>query len=74
MAKFYFDVHHDGGILIDDEGVDLPDLRVAGKQALVALGEAIQHDAAELKSSATKIEVRDAVSRVVLRTSAAVLF
>ncbi|WP_063993409.1 DUF6894 family protein [Bradyrhizobium sp.] len=67
MPRFYFDVHHVGGIIIDDEGIDLPDLRAAGKQALVALGEAILHDADELKSSATKIEVRDAAHRVVLR-------
>ncbi|PSO17512.1 hypothetical protein [Bradyrhizobium sp. MOS002] len=67
MPRFYFDVHHVGGIIIDDEGIDLPDLRAAGKQALVALGEAILHDADELKSWATKIEVRDAAHRVVLR-------
>lgn len=72
MPTFHFDIHHDEGIVIDDEGIDAADLDAAGTMALEVLGQAILDDARRRKTGAVKIEVRDATGRVILKASAMV--
>ncbi len=41
MARYYFHVQ-DGRTILDDEGVELPDLDAARKEAIRASGEALR--------------------------------
>jgi hypothetical protein len=41
MPCFFFDIDDTSGTLVDDEGLELPDTRAAGRFALELLGEAI---------------------------------
>ena len=68
MARFYFDLHECGhGPSIDEEGLDLPDLEAARKQAIKSAREVM---ASEVMSGrlclGCAIVVRDAVSADVL--------
>ena len=72
MPAFYFDTHRGNDITIDDEGIELADRVAVERLALEALGQAILDDAREHRTGVTKIEVRDAASRIVLRASAAI--
>ncbi|MGY3476521.1 DUF6894 family protein [Bradyrhizobium ottawaense] len=72
MPIYPFDIHHDGGVFIGDEGAEVTDLSAAETRALRALGQAILDHARHRRTGFTKIEVRDGGGRVVASTSATV--
>lgn len=59
MPCYYFDIDDTCSTLVDDEGLELPDRRAAGRLALELLGEAIMIRADRLPSRIA-VEVRDA--------------
>lgn len=59
MPCFFFDIDDTCSTLVDDEGLDLPDRRAAGRLALELLGEAIMIRADRLPQRIA-VAVRDA--------------
>lgn len=57
MPRFYFDVTADGRTLVDDEGLDLPSLDAARKEARTAAAEMAKEGEACPKDIG--IQVRD---------------
>ncbi|WP_438745094.1 DUF6894 family protein [Bradyrhizobium sp. U531] len=71
MPLFHFDIHSESRVTIDDGGIDLAHMVAAEALALESLGQAILDDARNHRTGVTKVEVRDAASRVVLTALAA---
>ncbi|MDA9427121.1 DUF6894 family protein [Bradyrhizobium sp. CCBAU 53380] len=72
MPLYHFDIHYDGGVVIDAEGIDVIDIGAAETLALEVLGQAILDDARNRRTGLTKIEVRDEAGRIVASASATV--
>ncbi|MBR0908052.1 DUF6894 family protein [Bradyrhizobium liaoningense] len=72
MPLYHFDIHHDGGVVIDDDGIDVVDVGAAETLALETLGQAILDDARNRRTGLTKIEVRDDKGRIVASACATV--
>lgn len=72
MPLFYFYIHDDGGVVIDDEGTDVVDIGAAEKLALDVLAQGILDDAGNGKIGFTKVEVIDDKGRIVATASATV--
>jgi hypothetical protein len=63
MARYYFDLRDDGGIISDDEGLELSSLQRAQEEAARSLAD-MARDAISSRSGnaarAMSVEVRDA--------------
>jgi uncharacterized protein DUF6894 len=59
--RYYFDLRDDDGLVADDEGVELADLRAAEKEAFQALADAVKDAFTRPLGhlSETAIQVRD---------------
>lgn len=65
MSRYYFDLRDQDGLVIDDEGVELPDVDAVEKEALQALIDAAREALVRpVKARETAIEVRDDVGHV----------
>jgi hypothetical protein len=64
MPRFYFDLQNDGGLVIDDEGVEL-DFDAAQKEAAFTMADAVRE---KLRGPATTgeiaVQVRDDVGKI----------
>jgi len=72
MARYFLDYHNDMGVIIDDEGQELPNLDAARTEARRTIAEGARDLMAEGGDGQIKVEVRDK-SSVVLRVTATFL-
>ncbi|BAL78825.1 DUF6894 family protein [Bradyrhizobium cosmicum] len=73
MPKYYFDHYDKGGVVIDDERIDLLNIDAARRLAIESLGQSIMDGAPQSVSGRTAIEVRDQTGAI-LRASAAIIW
>ena len=59
MAKYYFDIHDESGIAIDDVGEEFSSSEAARNEALATIGGLIKDSAARHSDTHLAIEVRD---------------
>lgn len=58
MPRYYFDLWENDRIVVDEAGHDLPDLDVARKKAMDALGDAIRDYPIEGPEDRVAIDIR----------------
>lgn len=68
MSRYYFDVL-DGGLFIDDEGTEFPDLATARTETLRSLPEMAKHRADLEGAREVSITMRDEASRPVFQAT-----
>ena len=66
MQRFFFDSDEAGRVLQDDDGVDLPDVDAAERQALAALGEIARDELPTRQPRYIALNVRDERGTVLL--------
>lgn len=59
MPSYFFDFHDANGVIIDDQGQELPDLEAAGYEARRSIGEAVRELTGKGLDGRAMIEVRD---------------
>lgn len=61
MTRYFFDLHDNEGIAIDDEGLELPDLAAVRREAVLSLIEHVRdHDkGASGSPNGSAVEARD---------------
>jgi hypothetical protein len=69
MPTYYFDYHDNDGVFVDHHGEEMPDVEAARKEALRALGDAVQDLVRSGTNGRIVIEVRDGAG-ISLRVSA----
>ena len=68
MATYFFHLHNEHDVLLDEEGIDLPDLVAIRDHALTEARAIIAADVAEgTINLGLSIEVRDSAGAVVLQ-------
>jgi hypothetical protein len=68
MAHYYFDSRDEAQVIVDDVGLDLPDLEQVKRYASKALAEIAMDVLPGVCRRCLGIDVRDALSRPVLMT------
>jgi len=58
MSRFYFDIREDGAAAVDEEGLELPDLRAAQVEAAQSLADLAKEMPAGTERNHMAIEVR----------------
>jgi hypothetical protein len=66
MPRFYFDVRHDGKVIADTEGEDLPDTAAAKREASIAALHLAKEILSGLRSTLI-VEARDELGMPVAR-------
>jgi hypothetical protein len=60
MTRYYFDLRDQGGLVVDEEGMDLPDMEAVEREATQAMADAARESLHRpIKPSEAAIEVRD---------------
>lgn len=59
MPRFHFDIIDDGVIEVDEEGMELPDLAAAVKEAQRAIGKMLLENAPGKNNDSLVIQIRD---------------
>lgn len=65
MPKFFFDLHEDGRVLRDEDGIELADQRSAERQARRAACD-VTKDSFEQGDTTVKVHVRDGQGAVLM--------
>ena len=71
MARYYFDTHDGGPLLVDEEGQELDGLEAARREALSGLADLACHVVPKAKQDRMGVSVRDEAGRIVFRASLA---
>ena len=59
MRRYYFDVFVDDRLIVDDDGMDLPDVKRVEEEAVRTLAEMVRDKARESRDHQMAVEVRD---------------
>ena len=59
MARYYFDIMDEEGIFLDDEGIDLPNMDSAIKEARRALADMVRDALRAQNPDSVSISIRD---------------
>jgi hypothetical protein len=59
MPRYFLDLHDENGIILDEDGEEMPDVEAARKEAMMALGEASRDFARVGTDGQLVIRVRD---------------
>jgi hypothetical protein len=68
MSRFYFDIRENGAAAVDEEGLELPDLRAAQVEAAQSLADLAKEKPAGTERNHMAIEVRTDDGRIFLAT------
>jgi hypothetical protein len=65
MTRYYFDLRDEDGLVVDDEGMELPDIDAVEKEATHAMMDAAREALVRrVRPGETAIEVRDDAGHV----------
>lgn len=67
MPRYYFDLRDEGGLVVDEEGINLPDLRAAQEGAFASIVDEVREMLRKpIRQTEIAIELRDE-SRLLMR-------
>lgn len=59
MPRFYFDVHEDGKVILDEEGLEFDSLDAAEREAAITAAEIGRECLPKCRTRNIKVEIRD---------------